>query len=173
MGITQGFSVGRDEEQGKRLARLERIIEEIGGLGSDELISRLEKVDLELDTVRKQCRKKWGYKFKIPKFLAGQVMRRFPLGIIFLLLFPTLAWAPPFGPGGIYGGGGATTLNALTDVTVSTVDGDSLVYSTGAGAWINSTVSGSGSSVWNDAGTYLLPLNAGDGIGSEIGRAHV
>ena len=58
-------------------------------------------------------------------------------------------------------------LNDLSDVSVTAVNGDSVIYSTGAGAWINSTVSGGGgSSVWTDAGTYLLPVNAGDGIGS-------
>ncbi len=62
--------MGRDEEQDERLQRLERILEELLGLGSDELISRLEKVDLELDDVRsqyksvlKQYQRKWRYIF--------------------------------------------------------------------------------------------------------------
>ncbi len=71
MAITSGgISMGRDEEQDERLQRLERILEELLGLGSDELISRLEKVDLELDDVRsqyksvlKQYQRKWRYIF--------------------------------------------------------------------------------------------------------------
>ncbi len=40
MAITSGgISVGRDEEQDERLQRIERILEELLGLGSDELIS--------------------------------------------------------------------------------------------------------------------------------------
>ena len=58
-----GISMGRDEEQDVRIAKIERIMEEILGLGSDELISRLEKVDLELDFVRSQYQRKWRYVF--------------------------------------------------------------------------------------------------------------
>ena len=78
MGIgTSGIGGGRDEDQDRRIAKIERIMEEILGLGSDELVSRLEKVDLELDFVRSRLKevnfgldfvrsqysRKWRYRF--------------------------------------------------------------------------------------------------------------
>ena len=75
--FNSGISGERDEDQDAKIARVERVIEEIVGIGSDELVSRLEKVDLELDfvrsrlgevnfgldLVRNQYSRKWRYRF--------------------------------------------------------------------------------------------------------------
>ena len=59
--LSTGITAGRDEAQDTRILKVEHVIEEIVGLGSDDLISRLEKVDAELDFVRKQYKRKWRY----------------------------------------------------------------------------------------------------------------
>ncbi len=47
-------------------------------------------------------------------------MKRLIPIFLLVLLLPSKSFAPPIGPGGIYGGGGATTMSELTDTATAT-----------------------------------------------------
>lgn len=62
MAIAPGIQMGRDEEQDHRISRLETAFDELFGMSTIELDSRLESLALEVEKLKKEVRKRYRLK---------------------------------------------------------------------------------------------------------------
>ena len=77
----------------------------------------------------------------------------------------------PQGPAGADGADGATTLDALTDVVItSATDGQVLVYDSVGGAWVNDTISGGATPGGTD--TQVQFNDGGSALGGDAGLVY-